>query len=29
MEVLKYDGVDFGEGYWLGRPMPVSDALAG
>ncbi|HXP37229.1 MAG TPA: EAL domain-containing protein [Solirubrobacteraceae bacterium] len=28
VEVLKQSGVDFGQGYHLGRPIPVSEALA-
>jgi diguanylate cyclase (GGDEF)-like protein/PAS domain S-box-containing protein len=28
VEVLKEHGVDFGQGYHLGRPIPVSQALA-
>ncbi len=28
VEVLKEHGVDFGQGYHLGRPIPVSEALA-
>jgi diguanylate cyclase (GGDEF)-like protein/PAS domain S-box-containing protein len=28
VEVLKQSGVDFGQGYHLGKPIPVSEALA-
>ena len=28
VEVLKEHGVDFGQGYHLGRPIPMSEALA-
>ncbi|MHB1467577.1 MAG: EAL domain-containing protein [Solirubrobacteraceae bacterium] len=29
VEILKAHGVDYGQGFHLGRPIPVSDALAG